>query len=95
MDRRLVFGTVGNDLLQSLCYKTVTLAVASSTLGVVGVQKTHQLVKHAAVELVLGPPTLPQAVVVVLQTVPVLPELRQAVRVDVLDPIHAQTVSRH
>jgi hypothetical protein len=46
-------------------------------------KSTYQFLKHAFVQTPLGRPTLPQLLVVVFKTLPVRPELVQAVRVDV------------
>ncbi len=50
----------------------------------------YQLLKGALVELPLGRPTLPQLLVVVLEALPVRPELFEARLVDVVQPARSQ-----
>ena len=49
-------------------------------------RETHQVVKDTLVQLPLGGATLPELMVPVVQALPVLAELGEAVGVDVLDP---------
>ena len=49
-------------------------------------EDTYQLLKHTIVQLHFRSTTLPELVVVVLQTFPVSGELLEAMGVDVLDP---------
>lgn len=53
----------------------------------------YYLVKDALVELPLGRATLPELVVAVVETLPVLAELGEAVRVDVLDAVPVAPLS--
>jgi hypothetical protein len=53
-----------------------------------GAVDTYQIVVHTLVELPLRRTTLPQLMVPVVQALPVLAELGQAVGVDVLDTVH-------
>jgi hypothetical protein len=58
-----------------------------------GAPATYQVIENTLVQLPLGLTALPQLLVVVLKTLPVLAELFQAVLVDVLDPVQVQAVS--
>lgn len=51
---------------------------------------TYQLVKDTLVQVHLGSATLEKVVVVVLEALPVSLKLRQAVGVDILDPVTSQ-----
>jgi hypothetical protein len=53
-----------------------------------GALTTHQVVVDALVELPLERTTLPELVVGVVEALPVVAELLQTVRVDVINPIH-------
>ena len=46
-------------------------------------QETHQVVENTLVQWPLTPSTVPELLVVVLETFPVIPELLEAVFVDV------------
>lgn len=61
------------------------LRCLGSTGEIIRERVPYQLVKNAAVELLLGPAALEKVVVVVLEALPVRGELLQAVGVDVLD----------
>lgn len=52
-----------------------------------GAKGTYQVVKDTLVEFPLGRAALPQLVVAIVETLPVLAELGQAVGVDVLDAV--------
>lgn len=92
MDGSLVLRSPGDSLLEAL-HGGLTMTAARTGRAD---ETTHQLLKHAVVQLHLGLPAFPQVVVVVLQTLPVAIELLQAVGVDILDaatisPAHTHT----
>jgi len=62
----------------------MALVDGSAYVGQAGV--TYQVVEHTLVQRPLPFPALPQLLVAVIQTLPVLAELSQAVLVDVLQP---------
>lgn len=78
MDWSLALGCVGYLLLQILG-ESAYRARFGSLFG------THQLLENALVQPPLFRPAVPELLVVVLQTLPVGPELGEAVLVDVLD----------
>lgn len=78
---------VGNFLLQFLAY----LLALRQRLGYGHV--TYQVVKDTLVELPLSRAALPQLVVAVVEALPVLAELSQAVGVDILDTIVSSLVT--
>lgn len=51
--------------------------------------RTYQVVEHTLVQSSLLLPALPKLLVVVFQALPVIPKYVEAVRIDVLQPVHS------
>ena len=84
VNRCISFWCVRNDLLEPL--KCGQYIMRMKALRIV---LADQLLEYASVEPPLWSSTLPHLVIVVVQTLPMLPELLEAVVVDVLESVMA------
>lgn len=75
MDRCLILRRVWDDLLETLQRKTIRVSIFEGNGFVKKRGLTYKLLKDAIIQSILFPSALPQMLVILLQTLPVLPEL--------------------
>lgn len=87
VDWGLAFGCVWNDLFEFLGEANVVSSFPSNCFKAISGAMPYQVVEHAFVQLPFCRPTLPKLLIVIVETLPVFAELRQAMLVNILNPI--------